>query len=47
MRKLLDEVDENHLRMYVVWEPMLSGDSRELAERMSRKTDDPRMAYQA
>lgn len=47
MRKILDEVDDERLRMYVVWEPMLSGDSKKLAARMSRKTDDPRMAYQA
>jgi len=47
LRKLLDEVDDDRLRMYVVWEPMLSGDSKELAERMSRKADDPRVVYQA
>ncbi len=47
MRKILDEVQDQRLKMYVVWEPMLSGDSRQLAERMSRRATDPRMVYQA
>lgn len=47
MRKILDEVDDEDLRMYVVWLPMLSGDSRPLAERMSRKATDARVIYQA
>ncbi len=47
MRKILDEVQDERLKMYVVWEPMLSGDSKRLAERMSRKAKDPRMVYQA
>ncbi len=47
MRKILDEVQDERLKMYVVWEPMLSGDSKQLAERMSRKAKDPRMVYQA
>ena len=47
MRKILDEVQDERLKMYVVWEPMLSGDSKKLADRMSRKAKDPRMVYQA
>ncbi len=47
MRKILDEVQDERLKMYVVWEPMLSGDSKALASRMSRKATDPRMVYQA
>ncbi len=47
MRKILDEVQDERLKMYVVWEPMLSGDSKKLAARMSRKAKDPRMVYQA
>ncbi len=47
MRKILDEVQDERLKMYVVWEPMLSGDSKKLATRMSRKAKDPRMVYQA
>lgn len=47
LRKILDEVPDERLKMYVVWEPMLSGDSKELAARMSRKARDPRMVYQA
>ncbi len=47
MRKILDEIGDERLQMYVVWESMLSGDSKELSERMSRKADDPRMIYQA
>lgn len=44
MQRILDEVPDERLRMYVVWEPMLSGDNRALAERMSRKAGDPRLA---
>ena len=47
MRKILDEVQDERLKMYVVWEPMLSGDSQKLAERMSRKAEDPRLVFQA
>ncbi|MCI0417329.1 hypothetical protein L0222_31570 [bacterium] len=45
MRKILDEVSDSRLKMYVVWEPMLSGDSKDLAYQMSKKEDDPRMTY--
>ncbi len=31
MRKILDEVSDERLRMYVVWEPMLSGDTKALS----------------
>ena len=47
MRKILDEISDERLKMYIVWEPMLSGDSRNLAAKMARKVDDPRMVYQA
>ena len=47
MRKILEEVPDERLKMYVVWEPMLSGDTKQLAERMSRRATDPRMVYQA
>ena len=47
VRKILEEVPDPRLKVYVVWEPMLSGDSRELAEQMSRKTDDPRVVHQS
>ncbi len=47
MRKILDDVSDDRLKMYIVWEPMLSGDSKELAYKMSRKEDDPRMVYQS
>lgn len=47
VRKILEEVPNPKLKVYVVWEPMLSGDSRDLAERMSRKTDDPRVIHQS
>lgn len=47
MRKLLDEIPDERLKMYVVWEPMLSGDTRKLSEKMARKAEDPRMVYQA
>lgn len=36
-----------NLRLYVVWIPMLSGDSKPLAGRMSRKADDPRVVHQS
>ncbi len=47
MRKILDEVSDERLRMYVVWEPMLSGDTKALSYEMSKKVIDPRMVYQA
>ncbi len=47
MRKILDEVQDERLRMYVVWEPMLSADTKKLAAKMSRRAKDPRMVYQA
>lgn len=45
MRKILDEVSDPQVKMYVVWEPMLSGDSKDLAYQMSKKENDPRMTY--
>lgn len=47
MRKILDEIDDPNLRLYIVWLPMLSGDSKPLAERMSREADDPRVVHQS
>lgn len=47
MRKILEEVPDERLRMYVVWEPMLSADTEALAGKMSRRAKDARMAYQA
>ncbi len=47
MRKILEEIPDERLRMYVVWEPMLSGDTRALSEKMSSKGTDSRMVYQA
>lgn len=35
------------LQMLVVWEPMLSGDSRSTAERQAERGTDPRMVYHA
>ncbi len=47
VRKILEEVSDPRLRVYVVWEPMLSGDSRALAEKMSQKTQDARVVHQS
>lgn len=47
MRKLLEEIPDENLRMYVVWEPMLSADSREIAVRQARRAKDFRLTYQA
>ncbi len=47
MRKLLEEIPDPRLKMLVVWEPMLSGDTRELSLKMAKKARDPRMVYQA
>ncbi len=47
VRKILEEVSDPRLRVYVVWEPMLSGDSRALAEKMSQKTEDARVVHQS
>ncbi len=47
IRKILEEVEDPRLKVYVVWEPMLSGDSRDLAERLSQKADDPRVVHQS
>ncbi len=47
MRKILDEIDDDRLLMYVVWEPMLSGDTRSLSLKMSKKAKDPRVVYQS
>jgi len=47
MRKLLEEIADPRLKMLIAWEPMLSGDTRELSLKMAKKADDPRMVYQA
>ena len=47
VRKILDEVSDPDFRVYIVWEPMLSGDSRRLAKRMSTKAEDPRVVHQS
>ena len=47
MRKILEEIPDKRLKMYVVWEPMLSGDTRALSEKMSKKGTDPRIVYQS
>ncbi len=47
VRKILEEVPDPRLRVYVAWEPMLSGDTRELAEKMAKKATDPRFVFQA
>lgn len=46
MRKLLEEIPDPRLKMLVAWEPMLSGDTRELSLKMAKKAKDPRMVYQ-
>lgn len=47
MLRLMEEIEDPGLRIYIVWEPMLSGDSKRLAARQSRRADDPRVVYQA
>ena len=47
MIKLLEEIVDERLKMYVIWEPMLSGDSKELADKVSKEVNDPRMVFQA
>jgi hypothetical protein len=47
MRKLLEEISDPRLKMLVAWEPMLSGDTRELSLKMAKKAEDPRMVYQS
>jgi len=47
MRKLLEEIPDPRLKMLVAWEPMLSGDTRELSLKMAKKAEDPRMVYQS
>ena len=47
MRKILEEIPDPRLKMLVAWEPMLSGDTRELSLKMAKKAKDPRMVYQA
>ena len=47
MIKLLEEIVDERLKMYIVWEPMLSGDSKELADKLSKEVTDPRMVFQA
>lgn len=47
MRKLLEDVPDPRLKMLIAWEPMLSGDTRELSLKMAKKEEDPRLVYQA
>jgi len=47
MRHLLEEIPDPRLKMLVVWEPMLSGDTRELSLKMAKKAQDPRLVYQS
>ncbi|MCH6574133.1 MAG: hypothetical protein IH795_02850 [Bacteroidetes bacterium] len=47
MIKLLEEIVDERLKMYIIWEPMLSGDSKELADKVSKEVNDPRMVFQA
>ncbi len=47
MIKLLGEIVDERLKMYIIWEPMLSGDSKELADKVSKEVNDPRMVFQA
>lgn len=47
MRRLLEEISDPRLKMIVVWESMLSGDSRDIAVRQTRRGTDPRILYQA
>lgn len=47
MRKIFDEVDDDDLRMYVVWLPMLSEDSKAVAERISGEAADTRIVCQS
>jgi hypothetical protein len=47
VRKLLEDVSDPRFKVYIVWEPMLSGDTRSLAERMSQKATDPRIVHQS
>lgn len=47
MRKLLDEIADPRLKMFVVWESILSGDSRAIAAKQAARGTDPRIVYQA
>lgn len=47
MRKLLQEIPDPRLKMLIVWEPMLSGDTRALSLKMARMAEDRRIVYQS
>jgi len=47
MLRLMEEIPDERLRVYIVWEPMLSGDSKRLAERQASRAEDSRVVYQA
>ncbi len=45
MQKVLDDIPDGRLRAYIVWEPMIPGDSREWAEARTREFSDKRLRY--
>ena len=42
---VLSEIDDENLRVYVVWEPILPGDSYARAEKSARLVTDPRVKH--